>query len=118
MSEDNRSVVGNEWQSTKFKHPEIDATIRIRKAHPEPDLVDLSTLTEDADLVGIRCGVVCPMTGGLIGGKVIRNDGNRQFGWVSDNNKLACILAYDQQWKAWTASVFLNIGAIAKADFN
>lgn len=93
MSEDNRSVV-------------------------ETDLVDLSTLPEDADLVGIRCGVIFPITNELWKGKVIRNDGNRQFGWVSDNNKLACVIAYDQGFKVWAASLFMNLEGLSKVDFN
>lgn len=79
---------------------------------------NLTSFDEDADLVGIRCKVVFPITGELWSGKVIRNNGNRNFTWVSDNEKLACTISYTDQFRAWIANLFMNLEGLSKVDFN
>lgn len=81
------------------------------------DATTLSSLPEDADLVGMRCEVIFPITNQPWQGKVIRNEGNRQFTWVSDDNKLACNISYSGQFREWVANLFINLEGLSKVYF-
>jgi hypothetical protein len=89
--------------------PETD---RLARVHD-----NLTSFDENADLVGVRCKVVFPITDELWSGKIIRNNGNRNFTWVSDNEKLACTVAYSDQFRDWTATCFMNLEGLSKVEF-